>query len=69
MFDNGLAGEEVISRSLMWRCRAFPAAPPAVEVVVLIHHRADQSLPGQSAPKSQEFLPLIVGLLELRFLG
>ena len=33
VFDDGLAGVEVMSRPLTWRCRASPAAPPAVGVV------------------------------------
>ena len=33
VFDDGLAGVEVMSRPLTWRCRAPPAAPPAVGVV------------------------------------
>ena len=32
VFDEGLAGVEVMSRPLTWRCRASPAAPPAVGV-------------------------------------
>ena len=67
MFDDGLAGVEVMSRPLTWRCRASPAAPPAVGVVVLVHHHADQSLLSQSAPRSQDSSPLVHGLLELRF--
>ena len=64
VFDDGLGGVEV-----MWRCRASPAAPPAVGVVVLVHRRADQSLLSQSAPRSQDSSPLVLGLLELGFLG
>ena len=69
VFDNSLTGLEMMFHPLMWRCRATPAAPPAVGVVVLVHHRVDQSLLSQSAPRSQEFLPLVLGRLELRFLG
>ena len=69
VLDDGLACVEVMSRPLTWRCCASPAAPPEVGVVVLVHHRADQSLLNQLAPRSQEFLPLVLGLQELRFLG
>ena len=69
VFDDGLAGMEVISRLLTWRCRASPAAPPAVGGVVHVHRRADQSLLSQSAPRSKDSLPLVLGLLELGFLG
>ena len=67
--DEGLIRVEMMSCPLLWRCRASPASPPAVGVVVLVHHRADQSLLNQSAPRSHKFLPLVLGLLELRFLG
>ena len=69
VFDDGLVGVEVMSRPLTWGCRASAAAPPAVGVVVLVHRRADQSLLSQSAPRSQDSSPLVLGLLELRFLG
>ena len=69
MFDDGLAGVEVMSRPPTWRCRASPAAPPAVGVAALVHRRADQSLLSQLAPRSQDSLPLVLGLLELGFLG
>ena len=69
VFDGGLAGMEVMSRPLMWRRRVSPAAPLAMGAVVLVHHRADQSLLSQSAPRSQDSSPLVLGLLELRFLG
>ena len=65
VFDDGLAGVEVMSRPLMWRCRASPAAPPAVGVAALVHRRADQSLLSQSAPRSQDSSPLVIGRLEL----
>ena len=55
VFDNSLAGVEGMSRPLMWRCRASPAA---VGVVVLVHRRADQSLLSQSAPRSHDSSPL-----------
>ena len=69
VFDDGLAGVEVMSRPLTWRRRTSPAAPPAVGVVALVHRRADQSLLSQSAPRSQDSSPLVLGLLELGFLG
>ena len=69
MFDDGLASVEVMSRPLTWRCCASPAALPAVAAVVLAHRRADQSLLSQSAPRSQDSSPLVLGLLELRFLA
>ena len=69
VFDDGLGGVEVMHRPLMWRFCASPAAPLAVGAVVLVHHCADQSLLSQSAPRSQDSLPLVFGLLELRFLG
>ena len=54
-----------MAHPLMWRCPVSPAAQLAVGVAVLVHHRADQSLLSQLAPRSQEFLPLVIGLLEL----
>ena len=69
VFDDGLAGKELMSHPLTWRWRVSPAAPPAVGVVALVHRLADQSLLSQSAPRSQDSLPLVLGLLELRFFG
>ena len=69
VFDDGLVGVEVMSRPLTWRCCASLAAQQAVGVVVLVHHRADQSLLSQSPPRSQDSSPLVLGLLELGFLG
>ena len=68
VFVDGLVGVEVMSRPLTWRCRGSPAAPPAVGVIALVHRRADQSLLSQSAPRSQDSLPLVLGLPELGFL-
>ena len=55
------------SPSDVGRCHGSPAAPPAVGVAVLVPHLADQSLLSQLAPRSQDALPLVLVLLELRF--
>ena len=43
VFDDSLAGKEMMSRPLMWRCHASSTAPTAAGVVVLNHHHVDQS--------------------------